>query len=91
MFAAGVPIFSIEDSGRAFAEYLEQTGVGDHASAEPLDWAASKLVELFESPELRQAMGLAGRGYAESHFEADRFRAKLMVRLESIWRSNWRG
>lgn len=84
LFAAGVPIFSIGDSGSAFAEYLEQTGAGVHASAEPLDVAASKLVELIESPELRRAMGLAGRGYAESHFEADHFRAKLKVRLERL-------
>jgi glycosyltransferase involved in cell wall biosynthesis len=91
LFAAGVPIFSIGDSGSAFAEYLEQTGAGVHASAEPLNRAASKLVELIESPELRRAMGLAGRSYAEAHFESVRFRAKLMVRLESIWRSNSRG
>lgn len=80
--AAGVPVCAITDRCTdLFDAYLRPYGLGAWAPMDDVDQATATLLDLVDRPDVRRAMGAAGRQAVLGSFTADRAAARLLAQL----------
>lgn len=82
--ANGLPVFAICDDHTAFADYLTESGAGVFSAAGSVTEAAAVCARFLESVTEREACSIRARQYAESHFDLDRQRQRLVSALAAL-------
>ena len=84
ILSVGRPAIATAGEGTALWDVLEGASAGTVVPPDDLERLVTAMRRLTDAPELRAAMGLAARGYAERFLDADVILAAFESDLESV-------